>query len=173
MKNNMTHTEKIKEFLFEKPEIWFHIREIARALKISPNTVKSILSNLIKEKIIEKRILSNLFQVRANLDNENYKIEKKLYNLFSLYKSNLISYLDNYYSNPTIVLFGSYSRGEDISSSDIDIGIITPEKKQPSLENFERKLKRKINLFLFTKKEISKEFFTNLINGIVLKGVLK
>jgi hypothetical protein len=28
MKNNTTHTEKIKEFLFEKPEIWFHIREI-------------------------------------------------------------------------------------------------------------------------------------------------
>lgn len=168
----MTHTEKIKEFLFEKPEIWFHIREIARALNISPNTVRSILLNLIKEKIIEKRTLSNLFQVRANLDDENYKIEKKLYNLYSVYKSGIIDFLSDYYPQPTIVLFGSYSRGEDLSNSDIDIGIITSEKKLPDLKKFEKKFNRTINLSLFTKKDVSKEFFNNIINGIVLRGFL-
>ena len=107
---------------------------------------------------------------------EDYELkpqEKKIFNLLKIYESGIINYLYDYYSPSAIILFGSYSRGEDISTSDIDIGIITPKKNQPELKNFEKKLKRKVNLSLFVKKEVSEEFFTNIINGIVLKGVLK
>jgi len=156
-----TKIELVKEFVFQKPEEWVHIREIARNLKISPNTVRNVIKKLLKE------------EIGANFENESYKTEKKIFNLLKIYESGIINYLYDYYSPSAIILFGSYSRGEDISTSDIDIGIITPKKNQPELKNFEKKLKRKVNLSLFVKKEVSEEFFTNIINGIVLKGVLK
>ena len=46
-------------------------------------------------------------------------------------------------------------------------------KKRPDLSIFEKKLHRRIELSLFTRKEVSEEFFTNMINGIVLKGMVK
>ncbi|PIN71625.1 hypothetical protein COT60_00385 [Candidatus Pacearchaeota archaeon CG09_land_8_20_14_0_10_30_9] len=168
-----TKIELVKEFVFQKPEEWVHIREIARNLKISPNTVRNVIKKLLKEEIVENKKSANLFQIRANFENESYKTEKKIFNLLKIYESGIINYLYDYYSPSTIILFGSYSRGEDLSTSDIDIGIITPKKNQPELKNFEKKLKRKVNLSLFVKKEVSEEFFTNIINGIVLKGVLK
>lgn len=54
----------------------------------------------------------------------------------------------NKYSNPVIILFGSYAKGEDIENSDIDLYIQTPSKKELRTEKFEKLLKRKVQ-FLF------------------------
>lgn len=161
------------DFIFMKPERWAHIREIARKVKLSPNTVRKSLTNLIKKGIVEKRKQGNMLQFRGKLDSKNYKIEKKIHNLRHIYKTGIVDYLFDFYNPKAIVLFGSYSRGEDISTSDVDIGIITVSKKRPDLSPFERKIGRKIELSLFNKKEVSNEFFNNIINGIVLKGILK
>jgi len=67
-------------------------------------------------------------------------------------------------------LFGSYSRGEDIENSDIDIAIIG-RKKQIDLTEFEKILNRKINIITFNNfKEIHKNLKENLFNGITLTG---
>lgn len=165
--------KEVEEFIFEKPEKWFHIREISRKLKMSPNSVRVSAQKLVKDKIAEKRKLGNLLQVRANLDGENYKVEKRIYNFESMYRSGLADFLHDYYSRSAVILFGSYSRGEDTSFSDIDIAIITSEKKRPDLNAFEKRLARKINLSVFKRNEVSDEFFTGVINGIVLRGFLK
>lgn len=78
---------KIKTIIYDQPEKWFHIREIARLFGLSPNTVKSKLIKLFKDKLVQKRKLSNLIQFRANLENNNYLIDKKLYNLGLLFNS--------------------------------------------------------------------------------------
>ena len=46
-------------------------------------------------------------------------------------------------SGSAIILFGSYSRGEDIASSDIDIAIIGAKKKESSFFQFEKRLKER------------------------------
>ena len=161
------------DFIFGNPESWVHLRNIAKKLDMSPNTARSAVEALLKDKLLEKRKEGNLIQVRADFESENYKVEKKIGNLRSVYKSGIVDYLDNYYSPQAIVLFGSFSRGEDTSGSDVDLGIITSEKKRPDLAKFEKKIGRNINLSLFTRKEVSDEFFANIINGIVLKGVLR
>lgn len=166
-------TDKITNFIFKNPEKWIHIREIARRLRLSPETVRKHLERLKKQGIVEGRKEGNLLQFRANLENENYKHKKILHNLRAIYDSGIVDFLYESYRPKAIVLFGSYARGEDLSRSDVDIGIVTSNKKRPNLSGFEKRLTRKINLSLFARKEVSNEFFTNIINGVVLKGVLK
>jgi predicted nucleotidyltransferase len=79
------------------------------------------------------------------------------------------------FSNPTIVLFGSYARGEDIENSDIDVYIQTPSKKEITEEKFEKVLKRKIQIFHYKSlREISNPHLrNNIINGVILNGFLE
>ncbi len=165
--------ERIKNLIFEKPEKWAHIREIARELKISPETARKLAVKLKKDGIAESRKEGNMLQFRAGMENEKYRREKMLHNLKTAYDSGIVDFLDKFYRPHAIILFGSYARGEDISSSDADIGVITSSKKRPDLGIFEKRLHRRIELSLFTRKEVSGEFFTNIINGITLKGMIK
>lgn len=165
--------EKITELVFKSPEKWMHIREMARLLKVSPNSIRNNIAKLRKTGIVQEQKEGAMVKYRANLEDVSYKREKMLHNLRSVYSSGVADFLYDFYSPKAIVLFGSYSRGEDTSTSDIDIGVLTSNKRRPDLRIFEKKLSRKIQLSLFTKKEVSKEFFNNLVNGIVLKGFIK
>jgi predicted nucleotidyltransferase len=164
--------DKVVSLIFRYPEKWIHIREISRKVKVSPNSVRRILERLEKEGIIQKKKDGNMVKIRSSLDNKNYKNNKRVYNLNSVYKSGVVDFLSKNYNPKAIVLFGSYSRGEDISTSDIDIGVITKTKKRFDLNKFERRLGRRIQISLFVKDEVSKEFWNNIINGIVLEGFL-
>ena len=165
--------EKITELVFKNPEKWVHIRKMARLLKVSPNSIRKNIDKLKKIGIVQEQKEGVMIKYRANLEEESYKREKMLHNLRSIYSSGIVDFLYELYSPKAIVLFGSYSRGEDTSTSDIDIGILTSNRRRPDLRIFEKKLSRKIQLSLFTKKEVSKEFFNNIVNGIVLKGFMK
>ena len=73
----------------------------------------------------------------------------------------------------SIVLFGSFSKGEDIESSDIDI-FVEAEEMEIDLTKFEKKLSRKINLYFDENlKKLGKNLKENIINGIVLGGVIE
>lgn len=169
----MNNNKKVLDFIFRYPEKEFHIREIARCCGLSPNTVSTIVDEYCKRGVFLKQRKANLIEVKSNIDEEEYKIEKNLSNLRLIHESKLINYLNTFYNNPkAIILFGSYLRGEDISSSDIDIAVITSNKKRPNIEKFEKKLYRKINIHPILVKEVSKEFWNNLINGYVLRGYL-
>ncbi|MBS3132078.1 nucleotidyltransferase domain-containing protein [Candidatus Woesearchaeota archaeon] len=165
--------EKIKRLIFRNPERWAHIREIARNAKVSHEAARKHLMILKKNGIVQEKREGNMIQYRANIGNEKYRIEKMLSNLRAIMESGIAEFLHEFYSPKAIVLFGSYARGEDLSESDIDVGIVTSSKKRPDLRKFEMALSKKIELSLFTRKEVSDEFFTNIINGIVLKGALK
>ena len=161
------------QLIFAAPEKWVHIREIARRLRISPNSVRKEAALLRKSGIIEQKREGNMIMYRADMESERYRREKTLSNLRGIFGSGIAEFLEEYYNPSAIVLFGSYSRGEDTSKSDIDIAVIVSSQKRPDLRQFEKKLSRRIELSLFARKEVSKEFFNNIINGIVLKGFLK
>lgn len=78
-------------------------------------------------------------------------------------------------SNPAIIVFGSYARGEDTEDSDIDLYVETSSKKKPNLKKYEDRLKREIQLFVY--KDIhkikNKELANNIINGIALNGYVE
>lgn len=73
---------------------------------------------------------------------------------------------------PVIILFGSLSKAEAKQDSDIDIAVFTSTKKDLNLKQFEKRLGRAVQLFLFQKMEKikNKELLKNILNGHILKG---
>mgnify|MGYP001576023803 CR=1 FL=1 len=71
----------------------------------------------------------------------------------------------------SIILFGSYSKGEDIETSDIDILIISKAKKELKFLEIEKKLKRKINIMIVEDlKKLDSLIVDKIYNGIILYG---
>jgi predicted nucleotidyltransferase len=152
----------------------FHLRELARLLKISFPWVRKTVLELAKEGVLHIETQRGHTIVQANREDNKYKMIKKSYNLFSLYDSGLVSKLIEGYSHPNaIVVFGSYSIGEDTQNSDIDIAVISTRKQKINYSSFEKKLHRKIKVLELHPKKIEKEFMSTLANGIVLNGYLE
>jgi DNA polymerase sigma len=168
----------ILTIFLDNPEKEFHVRQIARMLKKSPTTISLHLHNLKNKKILNSRKERNHLLYQVNLDNKLVKDQKLFHNITRIRSSGLIDYLLDYYNHPSaIILFGSFRKAENISTSDIDICIITPKKQEPNFEKYEKKLKSSVQLFLITKKEIqtgkNPQLLNNIINGIVLEGNLE
>ena len=71
------------------------------------------------------------------------------------------------------MVFGSYSKGEDDSESDIDIAIVTKKEAKLDLKDLEKYLRRKISIYEIQINDSSKEFLNNLANGTVVYGFLR
>ncbi len=173
MNNKTLNTEKVLKILFNNPTCKFHIRELARITKLNPNTIINIIKPLEKQKIVEKQAKKHIIEISLNFENKETIWKKRIFNMSQIYGSGLVDFLIEKYSPSSICLIGSYSRGEDIEKSDIDIAVITNKKNLVNLNKFEKKLNKNIHLLLISKSNISEEFFNNLINGIRLYGYLK
>ena len=157
---------------FDNPTMEFHARELARKTDLSIFSVLEAIKKLSKEGLISVHKKGNMKIVKAS-NSADFIRKKRIRNLEKIYDSGLVDQLNEAYDKPeSIILFGSYSRGDDIESSDIDIAVITKDHKSHALEKFEKLLSRKISLREIDLKKISKEFHNNLINGIVLEGAV-
>jgi len=150
----------------------FRLRELGRISKISPASVLNYLKEFVDEGLIKKYEKRGVPFYLAERDNSNFIFYKKLSILYEINKSGLVEFLWDKLAPEAIVLYGSYVKGEAIEESDLDIFIIGKEKKI-SLDKFAGILNKEIHLiFRDNLKKMPKQFKTNLINGIVLKGYL-
>lgn len=148
-------------------------RTVARLLKVSPTAIGKALILLKDEGFIkiEKDKMVHITAISLNVDNQKAFLWKKIENLKLMYESEIVEYLEERYPGATIILFGSYGRGDDTITSDIDIAIIGRKETEMSLEIFERKLERKINIQFYEHlNQIDKYLRNNILNGIVLSG---
>ncbi|NOQ38341.1 MarR family transcriptional regulator [archaeon] len=158
---------------FEAPNTEFNVREIARILKITPATASKRLKDLKSTGFIKYRKERILDLYKADIDSEIYRNLKTYYTIQQLNDTGLIETINRFYLKPAIVLFGSASKGMDTEDSDIDLLIITENKKHlPEQKKYEQKLKRKIQFFIHKNlKEIRNEHLVNnMANGITLQG---
>jgi len=164
---------KLLKIFLEFPLETFRLRELARMSKISPPSVMNYLKEFEKEGLIKKYTKRGIPFYKAERDNEKFVEYKKISIIFELNNSGLINFLWRSLSPETIILYGSYARGESTDESDVDIFIIGKEKNI-NLTIFEKKLNKRIHIIFENNiKKISNELKNNLINGIVLKGYLK
>lgn len=166
---------KILKVFFHNPIEAMQLREISRYSGIAPISVKRYLNEFLKEGIITKKI--NKAQhypiYTANIENPMFAFYKKIDIMISITDCGLLDYLNDNCMPESIVLFGSASRGEDTADSDIDIFLLSGEKKL-DLGKFEKVLKRKISVFFSDDfNSLSKELKNNIINGIKLTGYMK
>lgn len=168
----MDNSNRVLRRIYENPTKKFHIRELASLTNLNPNTIINIIRNLKKEKIILKEKRKYIVEISANIENKNFITKKRVFNLSQLYDSGLVEFLANKYFPKAISVIGSYSKGEDIEKSDIDIIIVGGKEKSEDLTKFEKMLSRKIHLITTDYEKMSKEFYVNLINGVVLYGYI-
>lgn len=168
----------IREHFFIHPTERFRVRQIERLLDLPLPSVIRYCKELEKEGILQTVKIGDVVFYTANRSDRKFLLEKKLFNLKSLYSSGLINFLIDKFDNPSIIAFGSYSRGEDIEKSDIDLYIEMPSKKEidpKDLKRFEKILKREIEIFRHESiHEVKNSHLANnIINGVVINGFVE
>ena len=142
-------------------------RQIAKVLKVSPTAVAKALKGLHELVAIKKQ--SNIILV--GLNREKAISMKRIENLGLIYESGLQAFLEEKFPGSAVILFGSYSLGEDVVKSDIDIAVIGSSQKQIDLANFEKLLERPVILQFYGKfSDIDKNLKASILNGIALSG---
>lgn len=185
--------EKIIEELLKHPDIEYSLSDLAKEAQVPKSNVGKILEEFHKLEIINITRLTKIWRIRANTQSQLFIRNKIIFNLNYIYKSGLVEFLNDLYNNPkTIILFGSFRNGEDISKSDIDIAIETEKRVKENhivlslrqivsdrkehlkyITDIEENINRKIQIHIFNRENIDINIFNNIANGIKLCGFLE
>jgi|SRR3989344_1439415 len=157
----------VTEVFFKEPTKIHFIREISRKVKLAPTSIRKHIQILLKEGMIVKKKGAPFDGFIANRDTEKFRFYKRARNLASLFE--LKQFIEEELSPQEIRIFGSYSRGEDIEESDIDILIVSKVKKELKYKEIEKNLERKIHcIFVSSLKELDKPLQENILRGWVI-----
>src|SRR3989344_982154 len=149
--------DKMLKLFMEEPEREFHVRELAKRLRLSPTTVSKRALGLRAGGLLQARKWSNHLLYKADTFSSSLQRAKQAYNLEKVCRSGVVEHLADALNEPeAIILYGSYAKGEDAPQSDVDIAVISPVKKEVSLERFEKKLGRGIHLFVHSPQDIER-----------------
>jgi len=165
--------QEILIFLFEKAGLKFNARRLAKNLNVSPTAIGKAIPKLKKNNLInvKKGPESKTLSIELNRENKYVLNIKRVKNLKLIYEFKLYDHLFDSFPGCTIILFGSFSRGEDIYSSDIDIAVIGTKNKNLDLTNYEKEFSKKINISYYSSFEnIEKHIKNNLLSGILISG---
>ena len=158
--------DKIKEVFYEFPLTSFTVRQIATKTRIPKSTVDNYLKVLKLDKMVNDK--------NRATNSDYFKIKKTHHYIEKMFKIGLIDYLIEKLSSETIILFGSFRKGESVKESDIDLFVVTHEKQNLNLLRFEKKLKHNIELHMKTGlSQVHGNLLNNIVNGIKLYGSFK
>lgn len=171
---------KIQNYFFDYPTKEFSLNDICSAVKISKTNANIYVEQLIKEDFLNRQIIGKLWRIFCN-QKHDYNITRKIpYHLSLIFEAKIIGAVHEAIPNArTIVLFGSYRKGDDTEDSDIDIAVEViggNELKIIELGVIHQLGYRQnvsVNLHVFSRNKININLFANIANGIVLEGFLE
>ncbi|MAE42326.1 hypothetical protein CMO93_01030 [Candidatus Woesearchaeota archaeon] len=158
-------------FLNESTKHW-HFKDIVKNASISKERANFWLKKLVKGKVINHiKPGGKMPYFQGNWGHPNYYYKKKLYGLNQLYGQGLLTKLLSLEEAKTIIIFGSFARGDWHTKSDIDIFIYGDPGDLKFGTLFAG---REVQVHFFkTKKEIKdikSGLMKNIINGFFVKG---
>jgi predicted nucleotidyltransferase len=165
-----TNAQKVLSFLVDNPSGEFLPREIQKATSLSRAGVYIALSNLVKQKIVNKSTRGKVLLYSLRYEEPLAKQFKVMKNIILLRP--LIEKLKAY--SKRILIYGSASRGEDSVDSDIDIFVLTHDSLAVRKTITATRIKRKIQAVVKTPSEFAefkdkeKVFWSEVERGIVL-----
>lgn len=119
----------------------------------------------------------NMTIYAADTESNTFRDFKIYSNIRNIRSSGLVGFIEKELNYPeTIILFGSYAKGENTRKSDIDFFILSESKKTLEFGAFEKKLGTRIQAFIYNRQETermktaNKELLNNMIAGIRLSG---
>ena len=150
-----------------------NLSDIAKKLNVSVTAISKAVPLIEKSGLISVKKDKKMKLTLVALNRDNYKAMqfKRTENLKQIYESGFVDFLADKFVGGTIILFGSYSRGDDTYDSDVDVAIVGRKEKPVDFEEFEKMLGRKINVNFYSSfDEIHPHLKNNILNGIVLSG---
>ena len=128
---------KILYWFFSFPEKKIGLTELANELKISKATATRKVDRLIKEGFLIKEVIGKAWRLSCNKRHYFNKSKKVSYNLQMIYDSSILQEVYKKVPNAkTIILFGSYRKGDDNEESDIDIAVEVADENSRYIEDF-------------------------------------
>lgn len=171
--------EKILHLFFAFPIEEFSLNEIAKRLAIAKTTARQVIKDLEKEGFVKKKVIGKLWQIKAYQSHKYFTTKKIPYNLQLVYESGVIEWIKkNVPEAKATILFGSYRKGDDIATSDIDIAVeIVTEKGQKIIEGKIQAMGYRkdvpVQIHCFSQKKIDANLFANIANGIIIEGFIE
>ncbi len=172
---------------YQKTLLWFFsfpdkittLSELADAVSASKKTANTVVQKLAKEGFLKKEVFGGTWKISCNREHI-YNISRKVpNNIMSVLELNVVPAARSRYPNArAIILFGSYRKGDDTEKSDIDIAVELIGNKKQEIVNigevdFEYRKRVKVNLLVFSRKNIDINLFSNIANGFVLDGFME
>ncbi|MGV8162114.1 MAG: nucleotidyltransferase domain-containing protein [Candidatus Nanoarchaeia archaeon] len=157
----------ILEFILDNPYETFYLRQIARELKISSSTAKSALDKLEKLNLITPKKFGNLRMFCGNKDDILFKKLKIAKNV-----DFLKPILEELTPAITIIVYGSFAKGENDKKSDIDILIISNKKnyKITNYKGYELQLVVKTPKEWVNEQKLNPAYAKEVKQGILMQG---
>ena len=160
---------RVLEVFFIEPTMIHFIKEISKKIALAPVSVRNYIEDLENENLIRKKEAKPFNGFVANRESEKFTFYKKVYNIYTLRE--LTEFLVSEYYPKVIIVFGSYSRGEDVESSDIDLFLLSKSKKDVELKIFEKKLHREIHVIAVNDvKKLDNKLIKKIYGGVTLYG---
>lgn len=157
---------RVAEIFFLEPTKVHFIKEISKKIELAHTSVKIHIRNLVNSGLVEETKSEVFKGYRAIRENPEFIYEKKIANLIALKNSEILGALKENYPK-SVILFGSYDKGEDVESSDIDL-FVDSKKFKFNQEKFEKILGRKVHIVF--RGEADKSLINSINQGTILFG---
>lgn len=163
---------RVLDHFFASPVEEFHEREVMRATGISKGSANRILRELAALSLLERAEKGRMVFYRLNAGDPFVKQMKAAENVWALRP-----FLEGLKASARkVVLFGSCAEGTDTAESDIDILILTEDKRtaKEKVSAFNRKASRQMSPIILDTGEFAKlgkedlPLYERIDRGIVL-----
>ncbi len=172
--------QKVIFYFFSFPNKEVNLSELATSLKMSKKTASKIINRLVKEGFLIKKIYGKVWRIYCNTKHKYNYTRKIGFNLTMIYETEILEDIKKTIKNyKSIILFGSYRKGDDNEKSDVDIAIEVLDNKPIKiielgiLPEFGFRKDVPVNLHIFSKNKTDINLFSNIANGIILDGFLE
>ncbi|MFH1073058.1 MAG: nucleotidyltransferase domain-containing protein [Nanoarchaeota archaeon] len=166
--------ERVLELFLNEPTKHWRFKDIVKNADVSERAASVWLRKLVEESIITRiKPDARMPYFTANYAHPNYDSRKRIYALEKMYFSGLLCRLQSLRNAKTVVIFGSFARGDWNTKSDIDVFILgDPEDLRFGTvwKGFGREVE--IHAFRTEKdiKDIRSGLLKNVITGLFIKG---
>lgn len=151
---------KLLEACILNPDKKFYLRELARKISANPTYAKEELDNLVELGLISFEKKGNLSLYAAKKNSPIFEDLKNIFLKTECVGALLKEKIENYSGIKFAVIYGSFAKGTQRETSDIDVLIVGEIKEKDLLEivrKFENKTGRELNYVLWAENELRKK----------------
>ncbi len=171
---------RILHWFFAYPTHDINLSELCKNTQTAKKTATAVIEGYLQTGFLKRTVLGRSWRLVANLESPLFRREKIAANLTYIYESGIVDEVIRAFpAARSIVLFGSFRKGEDMETSDLDIAVELSGKQKVEIVKFGTlarigyRTNIAVNVLLFSRSTVDINLFANIANGIVLEGFLE